>query len=254
MAFNLELILVALTAITGVMSIWYWWQVRNDATLPERTAGGYGEFLRSFFPVLLLVLVLRSFIFEPFRIPSGSMKPTLLEGDFVFVSKYSYGVRLPLSHTKLFATSLPQRGDVAVFRKPSKPDDNYIKRVIGLPGDRIEYRQGQLTINGELIKLEPAGRFEDERGTRGDVFTEFLPDRPHAVLDIDSRVPRDAVVRVPDNCYFMMGDNRENSTDSRFRSVGCVDEKYLVGRAGRIWFNFEWGRWPRWSRIGTKIE
>ncbi|MEM8982198.1 MAG: signal peptidase I [Pseudomonadota bacterium] len=253
---NLELILVALTAITGLMTLWHWWQGRGgDETVVEQTSSGTGEFLRSFFPVLLLVLVLRSFIFEPFRIPSGSMKPTLLEGDFVFVSKFSYGIRLPLVHTELFATGRPQRGDVAVFRKPSDPSQNYIKRVIGLPGDRIDYRQGRLRINGELIKAEPTGRFEDDHGTRGVVLTEYLPNRPHSILDIDSRpLSREAVVQVPDGCYFMMGDNRENSTDSRYPQVGCVDEKYLVGRAGRIWFNVEWGRWPRWSRIGTKIE
>ncbi|MEL7535470.1 MAG: signal peptidase I [Pseudomonadota bacterium] len=252
--FGLEFVLVTLTFVSGVVAAWYAFSTRSIPVDERPVSTGFVELCRSFFPVLLLVLVLRSFVFEPFKIPSGSMIPTLLEGDFIFVSKFSYGVRLPLIHTKILENGGPERGDVAVFRLPSNPKINYIKRVIGLPGDSIVYRQGMLRINGEPIELEPTGERYDAGKNHGVINIEHLFDRPHAVLDDDVRRSRDYAINVPDGCYFMMGDNRDNSTDSRFPSVGCIDEKFLVGRAGRVWFNFDWGSWPRWSRIGQKIE
>ena len=152
MIINLALILTVLTALTGVVValdklVW-----KTDRMTLGRRPGGRAylvEYARSFFPVLLFVLVIRSFIFEPFRIPSGSMMPTLLEGDFIFVKKFAYGLRLPVTETKVIETGSPKRGDVIVFRLPSDPSINYIKRVIGLPGDTVVYERHRLTINGE---------------------------------------------------------------------------------------------------------
>ncbi len=257
MKLDLSLLLVLATLATGV--IWLFWSL---ATRHRRTAADAGgatgapkivEYSRSFFPVLLLVLAIRSFAFEPYRIPSSSMVPTLLVGDFIFVSKYAYGLRLPVLHTELVNTGRPHRGDIAVFRLPSNPDINYIKRVVGLPGDEIVYRNHRLYINGEPVEMEPADIW-DEDGETGQLFTEQLGDSRHLVLL--QRSPLSGVYRfqVPQGCYFMMGDNRDNSRDSRFPQVGCVPEENLVGRASRIWLNWRWGEWPRWNRIGDKIR
>ncbi|NNE59752.1 MAG: signal peptidase I [Woeseia sp.] len=203
------------------------------------------EYAQSFFPVLLIVLVIRSFVFEPFRIPSGSMMPTLLQGDFIFVTKYSYGLRLPVIETKIVETGEPQRGDVAVFRLPSEPSVNYIKRVVGLPGDTIEYFNHQLTINGELMPLS--------RGGEPAQFRELLGERSHDILinNPGSRASEGVYV-VPEGHYFMMGDNRDNSRDSRY--INAIPETHLVGEAVRIWMHMDGLSWPRWERIGAKIQ
>jgi len=207
------------------------------------------EYSRSFFPVLLFVLVIRSFVFEPFRIPSGSMMPTLLQGDFIFVKKYAYGLRLPVSEAKILETGEPERGDVVVFRLPSDPSINYIKRVVGLPGDEIVYERHRLTINGELVDLEQhsAATEMDPR------FVERLGDREHEIrIENAAYLIRDGVYQVPDGHYFVMGDNRDNSRDSRF--IGAIPEDYLVGEAVRIWLHMDGLQWPRWDRIGSKIQ
>ncbi|MBT8103110.1 MAG: signal peptidase I [Gammaproteobacteria bacterium] len=207
------------------------------------------EYARSFFPVLLFVLVIRSFIFEPFRIPSGSMMPTLLEGDFIFVQKYAYGLRVPVTETKIIETGEPERGDVIVFRLPSDPSINYIKRVIGLPGDEIIYERQRLTINGQTVELKqgPHASFD------APVFVEDLDGRVHDILVTNPRFStRDGTYRVPEGHYFVMGDNRDRSRDSRF--IGAIPEKYLVGEAVRIWMHFVPWRAPAWSRIGMKIQ
>ena len=160
MNIDLALILTVLTLVTGlVVAVNFFYLQRRDkyeATGNSAVVDTVIEYSRSFFPVLLVVLVIRSFIFEPFRIPSGSMTPTLLEGDFIFVEKYSYGIKLPVSNYKFIETGLPERGDVAVFRLPQDPSINYIKRVIGLPGDRIVYDHHRLYVNGELAGLQPS--------------------------------------------------------------------------------------------------
>ncbi len=207
------------------------------------------EYSRSFFPVLLFVLVIRSFIFEPFRIPSGSMMPTLLQGDFIFVKKYSYGLRLPVLESKIIETGAPKRGDVVVFRLPSDPSINFIKRVVGLPGDVLTYRRHVLTVNGEVVDLEPHPHASpiDPR------FVEQLGDRQHEILISDeNHVTGDDAFVVPEGYYFMMGDNRDNSRDSRF--IGAVPESNLVGEAVRIWMHMDGLSWPRWERIGDKIQ
>lgn len=216
------------------------------------------EYARSFFPVLLIVLVLRSFIIEPFRIPSGSMIPTLLVGDFILVNKFSYGVRLPVVHTKILGTGSPKRGDVAVFRYPENPRLDYIKRVVGVPGDKIEYdlNTKTLTVNGVEAPLTEIGPYTDpfsESVVRGTLQQqEDLLGVPHDVLISLSR-PANGVGRweVPEGHYFMMGDNRDRSNDSRI--WGFVPEENLVGRAFFIWLNFN-DSTVLWDRIGDRIK
>jgi signal peptidase I len=207
------------------------------------------EYSRSFFPVLLFVLVIRSFIFEPFRIPSGSMMPTLLQGDFIFVKKYAYGLKLPVTETKILETGEPDRGDVVVFRLPSDPSINYIKRVVGLPGDEVGYERHRLTINGEPVDLD-----EHVNATPMDPrYVEQLGDRQHEILITNAGyMVRDGVYRVPEGQYFVMGDNRDNSRDSRF--IGSIPDTHLVGEAVRIWMHIDGLSWPRWERVGNKIQ
>ncbi len=206
------------------------------------------EYSRSFFPVLLFVLIIRSFIFEPFRIPSGSMMPTLVQGDFIFVKKYAYGLRLPVTEVKVIETGAPKRGDVVVFRLPSDPSVNYIKRVVGLPGDEIVYARHRLTINGVQMDLEknPDATQSMPR------FTETLDVREHEILIGRSQSTLDNTYLVPEGHYFMMGDNRDNSRDSRY--IGAIPESNLVGEAVRIWMHIDGMNWPKWERIGNKIQ
>jgi signal peptidase I len=258
---DFALILVVATFVTGLI-----WAL--DALLFKRlrTAGAADgasvrepvvvEYAKSFFPVLLLVLLLRSFLFEPFRIPSGSMMPTLLEGDFIFVNKFVYGLRLPVLNTKILELGEPKRGDVVVFRLPSDPAVNYIKRVVGLPGDTVYYDQGtkQLTINGEKIPLEIIGPYPEDSGLL--LAEEQLGEGKHQLLLTRGALSRGGTYEVPKGHYFMMGDNRDNSRDSRFEGVEFIPEFRLVGRAERIWMNWrspsEGG--PQWSRIGKGID
>ena len=258
MSINLALILVLLTAFSGVVVLFnrFWYQAKAESGDGHSAIDTIVEYSRSFFPVLLFVLVVRSFIFEPFRIPSGSMMPTLVDGDYIFVKKYSYGLRWPVIEKKFFETGMPERGDVVVFRLPSNPSVNYIKRVVGLPGDIVLYDNGRLSINGDEVPLEDGTDLET--GVVGFFYTETLDDREHAVrhsVDLaerstgGSRVFRSVV---PDGHYFMMGDNRDNSQDSRF--IGAIPETHLVGEAVRIWMHMDGIEWPDWGRIGTKIQ
>ncbi|QSN60519.1 MULTISPECIES: signal peptidase I [unclassified Caballeronia] len=213
------------------------------------------EYTASFFPVILAVFVVRSFIVEPFKIPSGSMVPTLLVGDFILVNKYEYGLRLPISNTKLTQGKPLTRGDVVVFRYPKDESVDYIKRVIGLPGDTVAYENKQLTINGKPVPETPQpDYFDDERIGYAKQFIEDLDGRKNAILN-NPQVPpfvvgqddfpyRDNCVynaqgvtcKVPPGHYFMMGDNRDNSADSRY--WGFVPDNNIVGRAFFIWMNF----------------
>lgn len=252
MIVNLALILTVLTLVSGVIVVIdkLVWKTDQD---DNRQAPGVKQILveysRSFFPVLLFVLVIRSFIFEPFRIPSGSMMPTLLEGDFIFVKKYAYGLRLPVTETKVVETGNPNRGDVIVFRLPSDPSVNYIKRVIGLPGDTVVYERHRLTINGKKIELRPG----EDGSFNVPVFVENLDGREHDILVTNPEFStRDNTYRVPDGHYFVMGDNRDRSKDSRF--IGAIPEEFLVGEAVRIWMHFVPWNMPDWGRIGSKIQ
>lgn len=258
---DFALILVVATLLTGV--VWLFDALFLARTRHAKAARGSSvsepvivEYAKSFFPILLLVLVLRSFVFEPFRIPSGSMMPTLLEGDFIFVNKFAYGLRLPVINSKIVGVGEPERGDVVVFKLPSDPAINYIKRVVGLPGDVVYYDQGskQLTINGEKVPMELLGPFDGDPGI--ELVTEELGDAEHELLLTRGRLSLGGTYRVPEDHYFVMGDNRDNSRDSRFQGVEFIPEDRLVGKAVRIWMNWrspsEGG--PRWSRIGMSIE
>lgn len=205
------------------------------------------------FPVIVTVFLFRSFMFEPFKIPSGSMIPTLLVGDLILVKKYEYGLRLPVLHTKLTQGSAPARGDVMVFRYPPQPGQNYIKRVIGLPGDEVSYLNKELRVNGQPVGKASLGNFLDEDSLRyHPLFEEDLMGRKHRLLNYASspatinagdfplrencRYSIEGVVcKVPAGHYFMMGDNRDNSLDSRF--WGFVPDENIVGRAFLIWMN-----------------
>jgi len=215
----------------------------------------YLEYTASFFPVILIVFVLRSFLFEPFRIPSGSMIPTLQIGDLILVNKYQYGIRLPVIHRKVVDLGSPQRGDVVVFRFPHNPSQDYIKRVVGLPGDRVEYAERRLSINGQPVPVRSLPRyFEEDRVQYYSQFEEALGNVEHRI--IVSEGPGVPAMRafahthpqscrydasgvsctVPPGHYFVMGDNRDNSEDSRF--WGFVPDENIVGRAFFIWMNF----------------
>jgi signal peptidase I len=195
------------------------------------------EYAKSFFPVLAVVLVLRSFLYEPFQIPSSSMVPTLEVGDYILVNKFTYGLRLPVTRTKVFDIGEPERGDVMVFFPPHQNDTYYIKRVIGKPGDRIAYRNKQLVVNGEPVPQEwlaefPSGRYSVKMGR------ESLPETDGHLMQLDNRRgPRNFSVVVKPGHYFMMGDNRDNSSDSRV--WGQVPERDIVGKAVDIWMHWE---------------
>jgi signal peptidase I len=263
MIFDFSFILVAATVLTGVI-----WGIDSWLFKPQRVAavtasGGAPdsvrepvvvEYARSFFPVILIVLLIRSFLFEPFRIPSDSMMPTLLDGDFIFVNKYAYGLRLPVINSKVVAINSPQRGDVIVFRLPSDPSTNYIKRLVGLPGDHIVVRDRQLFVNGERMPVRLDGVYQGHGHTGARIGFEQLGKAEHEVLYLMDRYTRDYEQTVPEGHFFFMGDNRDNSRDSRFPEVGFVPERNLVGKAVRIWLNWDWPDAPLWSRIGDPIR
>ena len=216
------------------------------------------EYTAGLFPVFIVVFLLRSFLFEPFKIPSGSMIPTLLVGDLILVNKYSYGVRLPILHAKVLDVGKPARGDVMVFRFPKDESLDYIKRVIGLPGDTVGFQDNRLILNGQLVPIEKTGEFYDvQTNSTAPLYSEKLGEISHNLLTelnnsafirlpgINGRLPdpahckaevRGFSCKVPDGHYFMLGDNRESSEDSRY--WGFVPEKNIVGRAFFIWMNF----------------
>ena len=253
---DFSLILVILTTVSGVIwgvEVLYRRVSQSEVSSPP-SDNLVVEYSRSFFPVLLLVLVVRSFLFEPFRIPSSSMVPTLLVGDFIFVNKFIYGLRLPVLHSKFADIGQPERGDVMVFRLPSDPSVNYIKRLVGLPGDTIDYKNKRLLINGQLIALQRKGEVARKAGPRAVLASEVLGDVTHDLLLEPFSLGREGRYKVPEGHYFMMGDNRDNSQDSRFPQVGFVPEGNVVGKAVRIWMNWDFPGTPQWARIGTKIQ
>ncbi len=285
-------VLLAITVVTGIVWGLDSWLFRPRRVAAARAAGrdpgnvpepGTVDYARSFFPVALVVLLLRSFIFEPFRIPSDSMMPTLLDGDFIIVNKYAYGLRLPVLNKKVVAIGEPKRGDVVVFRYPPNPSVNFIKRLVGLPGDHVEVRANRIYINGQPVESQPAQeRFNDGCYVNFVLSHERLGGHEHLAMSCPVTIDRQPILSscnrravrgyvcgdddapgmgriadydgvVPPGQYFMMGDNRDNSDDSR--GWGFVPEQNLVGRATRIWFNWDWGRsgGPMWSRIGSAI-
>ncbi len=285
-------VLLAITVLTGLV-----WALDAALLAPWRTASaraagrepmltsepGTVDYARSFFPVALVVLLLRSFVFEPFRIPSDSMMPTLLDGDFIIVNKYAYGLRLPVINRKILEVGEPRRGDVVVFRWPVDPSTNFIKRLVGLPGDHVEVRDNRIMINGRPVDFTiekdrysdgcyvNLARAEERLGSHEHeaIFCPVALDRQPVLPACNRRGVRGYVCGdedapagsrmepfvgdVPPGHYLMMGDNRDNSDDGR--RWGYVPEENLVGRATRIWFNWDLRRsgGPMWSRIGSAI-
>ena len=285
-------VLLAITVVTGLV-----WGFDAAVLRPQRTAlaqaagrdpasipePGTVDYARSFFPVALVVLVLRAFVFEPFRIPSDSMMPTLLDGDFIVVNKYAYGLRLPVLNRKIIATGEPQRGDVVVFRYPLDPSTNFIKRLVGLPGDHVEVRDNRIVVNGQPVPFTLDGKYNDGCYINLSKAEEQLGDHRHQAIFCPVAIDRQPLLsscnrtglrgyvcgdedapgflrtapwsgEVPAGQYLMMGDNRDNSDDGR--SWGFVPEENLVGKATRIWFNWDPHRagGPIWSRIGSAIH
>ena len=256
-----EIALVSLTLFTGL--VW----LLDKLVLAKRRAAREGllddgkepvvvDYSKAFFPVLAVVLILRSFIAEPFRIPSNSMMPTLLTGDFILVNKFTYGLRLPITNHKVLAMGEPERGDVVVFRPPHHPEQDWIKRIIGLPGDKVSYRDGRLTVNGEPIIYAPIGTYQGHGNgtemTGAQELREQIGKHVHRILlrtesPLLDQGEGDWVV--PTGEYFVMGDNRDNSEDSRY--WGFLPEQNLRGRAFLIWMNFDGG--VDFSRIGNSI-
>lgn len=285
-------VLLAITVVTGIVWGFDVWVLAPQRAAAARAAGrdpaaiaepGTVDYARSFFPVALVVLVLRSFVFEPFRIPSDSMMPTLLDGDFIIVNKYAYGLRLPVLNRKLIATGEPQRGDVVVFRYPLDPSTNFIKRLVGLPGDHVEVRDNRIVINGKPVSFTVDGKYNDGCYVNMSLAQEQLGSHEHQAIFCPVAIDRAPLLpacnrsglrgyvcgdedapgflrtaawagEVPAGQYLMMGDNRDNSDDGR--SWGFVPEENLVGKATRIWFNWDPHRsgGPLWGRIGTAIR
>lgn len=277
---DFSLILFLLVCATGViwaLDRWAWAGARVRAAKAVAQAGGgeeaarraarepvYVEYARAFFPVILIVFVLRSFVVEPFRIPSGSMLPSLLVGDFILVNKFAYGIRLPVINQKIIGIGEPGRGDVAVFRFPRDESVNYIKRVVGLPGDRIVYEGKKLYINGQLMAQTEVASYtvqqDGEVQYQASRLTEHLDDVAHDIL-LSPRPDYGPIppIVVPPGHYFVMGDNRDHSNDSRY--WGFVPEKNLVGKAFLIWFSWDSTEASPWfwqqiafERIGNIIR
>lgn len=257
-----EIALVVLTLFTGL--VW----LLDKLVLAKRREARQGllddgrepavvDYSKAFFPVLAVVLILRSFVAEPFRIPSNSMMPTLLTGDFILVNKFTYGLRLPINNHKVVALGEPKRGDVVVFRPPHHPDQDWIKRVVGLPGDRVGYHDNQVTVNGQTLTYAPVGVYQGKGNgtemTGAEELHENLLGREHAILE-RTNLPfidqGEGDWIVPPGHYFVMGDNRDNSEDSRY--WGFLPEQNLRGKAFLIWMNFDGG--VDTSRIGNAIR
>jgi signal peptidase I len=260
-------VLLMAAVITGLIWLWdaKWARLRRTSGASEPIVV---DMARAFFPVIIVVFLIRSFWVEPFKIPSGSMKPTLLVGDFILVNKYTYGIRIPVINKKVIDVNAIRRGDVVVFRYPADPSVDYIKRVIGLPGDKVVYRGKRLTINGEPVAVQGSGFYTDSELNylRLPTFIEKLGEKSHQMMIVPAQPPVNlAEVRqfahrenceynddgfsctVPAGEYFMMGDNRDQSSDSRY--WGFVPDDHVKGRAFLVWMNF-----GDFKRIGNGIE
>jgi signal peptidase I len=253
MFFDFEVLLVLVTLITGLTVLWSYLSARARPKGAEHKHGWWVDLCRSLFPVILAVLVIRSFMVEPFRIPSGSMIPTLVPGDFILVSKFSYGLRLPITNTRILGAGTPERGDLVVFKYPENPTQDYIKRVVGLPGDLISFRTGELLVNGEAVPSEEVGIYDGGMDYGARLFTERVNELEYTTLRHRSNAHPDGDYEVPEGHYFMVGDNRDRSADSR--RWGSVSDELLVGRAFFVWMSWDMDENRiNWSRIGERIE
>jgi len=260
MNFNFELILFWAVVVTGV--VWaidrFIFQAKRQGAVPSSKAYVLVDYSRSFLPILLIVLLIRSFIVEPFRIPSGSLEPTLRIGDFIVVNKYHYGLRLPVLKTKIVTLNEPKIGDIAVFRWPVDTSIDFIKRIIATPGDRLSYKNKVLFVNGKEAPqvLQRTLKNPDEKGRLRDVIqkSETINGVVHNIYVRDAMPARDFnEIVIPKGYYFAMGDNRDDSSDSRY--WGLVPEKNLVGRAMAVWFSWDSVHHSvRWNRIGSVIH
>lgn len=259
-SFNFPLILSLLVIISGVIAL-----IDILFFAKKRKAKGKTkkpiviEYARSFFPILLIVLLIRSFLIQPYRVPTGSLEPTIMPGDFIAVNQFAYGLRLPVLHYKLVPVSEPKRGEIALFRWPKNPSIIFVKRVIGLPGDHIIYKNKVLTINGKVMQQTDAGFGLDVEPNRSFAIPvvkkiENLDGVKHQIQLFQKGGDDSSYnIVVPKGCYFMMGDNRDDSDDSR--SWGCVPEANLVGKAMVIWMSWNPEKnWFRWNRIGTVLR
>lgn len=250
---NFALILLILAGVTGfiyLLDILFWAKKRSEMQKPNRII----EYSRSFFPIFFIVLLLRSFLIEPFRIPSGSLEPTLLVGDFLAVNKFAYGFRLPVWEKKVIPVKNPKTGEIAVFRWPPDPSYDYIKRVIGVPGDKISYHNKVLTINGKEAKQTFVEYTTDESSGKAVAkYRENLLGVEHDIYVRPEAAAEDFEIEVPQGHYFMMGDNRDDSADSRY--WGFVADEYLRGKAFLVWMSWN-GKADRirWNKIGRLIH
>ena len=258
MDYDFSFFLVIATLVTGVIWGAYLLYLKSTGQVfSEEKEPVLVEYARSFFPIVLIVLLLRSFLAEPFRIPSGSMMPTLLIGDFILVNKYAYGIRLPVVNTKIVEIGEPERGDIVVFRFPKNPQVDYIKRVVGLPGDKIAYYDKKIYVNGKLAKQVSLGRYQGvgqgKNMTGARLMLEDLTGVEHQILILPGAPTVEGVFTVPQGQYFVMGDNRDNSNDSRY--WGTVPEANLVGKAFFIWMNWDLeNKGIGFNRIGTILK
>lgn len=260
---DLSLIFLIALGITGSIivshKLWTIARGRNHDFMNPPRLPRIVDYARSFFPIILIVFLLRSFVVEPFRIPSGSMLPNLHIGDFILVNKYTYGLRLPVTHKKIADFGTPERGDVMVFRYPVEPKLNFIKRVVALPGDELSYIDKRLAINGVNVATEEADRYFPAKNTNHnyplDQFMETIGEQSHLIVTDSNRGSRnlDRVI-VPEGHFFVLGDNRDHSNDSRYWRF--VPEDHIVGKAFMIWFSWKGFRdgWVDWSRIGDSVD
>lgn len=257
MDFDFAFFLVAATLLTGLTwggFVLYRRIAADGSSLKEPLLV---EYARSFFPIILIVTVLRSFVVEPFRIPSGSMMPTLMIGDFILVNKFTYGIRLPVLHTKVAEIDQPERGDIVVFRYPKNPSVDYIKRVVGLAGDKVAYYNKTVYVNGKRMDQTALGPFvgtgQGLSMTGAVHLIEDLSGMEHSILIERSQPSLEGTFVVPEGHYFVMGDNRDNSNDSRY--WGTVPEENLVGKAFLIWMSWDWEyKSIGFDRIGMMLK
>jgi signal peptidase I len=256
--YDFPFFLTLLVISTGVLTFIDKFFFAKKREMAGKKQPWYFDYARSFFPALLIVLIIRSFIVQPYRVPTGSLEPTVMPGDFIVVQQYAYGLRLPVLQKKILATAEPKRGDIALFYYPEDTAVRFVKRVIGLPGDHIVYKNKVLTINGKEMKQVVIG--PDLNEDPGELPQPVIRKREYldgVVHDIfiskDRGWFQEVDVTVPAGHYFMMGDNRDSSADSRY--WGSVPEEYLIGRAFAVWLSWDTNKTTlRWHRMFTEVR